>query len=84
MSELIAEIKNIITQELKLTNELDQLTPDTPLFNNPYITLDSIDGLGIIVILQKKYGIRIKDLSQGKKILHSLNTIAEFVKANRQ
>jgi len=84
MSDLTTELKNHIIQELKLTDEFDEVQPDTPLFNNPHISLDSIDALRIIVMLQKIYGIKIQDLSQGRKILYSISTIAEFVEENRQ
>ncbi len=84
MSELTEELKKNIIEELKFTDEFDEVQPDTPLFNNPHVSLDSIDALRIIVMLQKKYGIKIQDLSQGRKILYSINTIAEFVEENRQ
>jgi len=84
MSALTDEIKNNIILELKLADEFTEVQADTPLFNNPYLSLDSIDALRIIVMLQKNYGIKIQDLSQGRKILYSIDTIAEFVEQNRQ
>jgi acyl carrier protein len=84
MSDLAAELKKNIIQELELTTELDEIQPDTPLFNNPYFSLDSIDAIRIIVMLQKNYGIKIQDLSQGRRILYSINTIAEVVEESRQ
>jgi len=84
MSALTDEIKNNIITELKLADEFNDIQPDTPLFNNPHVSLDSIDALRIIVMLQKNYGIKIQDLSQGRKILVSINTIAAFVEENRQ
>jgi acyl carrier protein len=84
MSDLTTELKNQIMQELKLSSEFDEVQPDTPLFNNPYISLDSIDALRMIVMLQKNYGIKVQDLAQGRKILYSINTFAEFIEKNRQ
>ena len=83
MSALTDELKKNIILELKLADEFDEVQPDTPIFDNPYVSLDSIDALRIIVMLQKNYGIKILDLSQGRKILYSINTIAEFVEENR-
>ena len=34
-------------------------------------------------MMEKNYGIKIKDPSAGKEIFKSINTMAEFVKANR-
>lgn len=84
MSDLTAELKKNIMQELKLPDEFDEVQPDTPLFDNPYISLDSIDALRMIVMLQKNYGIKVQDLAQGRKILYSINTFAEFIEKNQQ
>lgn len=84
MSDLTTELKNKIIQELEYSNEFDDVQPDTPLFNNPYISLDSIDAIRIIVMVQKDYGIRIQDMMQGRKILYSIDTIAEFIEESRR
>ena len=84
MNDLTSELKNHIKQELKLSDEFDAVQPDTPLFNNPYASIDSIDAVVIIVMLRKNYGINIQDLPQGRKVLYSINTIAEFVKEKRE
>jgi acyl carrier protein len=46
--------------------------------------LDSIDALELIVMMEKNYGIKIKDPSAGKEIFKSINSMAEFVQANRK
>jgi acyl carrier protein len=83
MSDLTEEIKRNIAQELKLSGEFDYVQPDTPLFSNPHISLDSIDAVVIVVMLQKSYGIKMQDLLQARKVLFSLETIAEYVEKNR-
>ena len=45
--------------------------------------LDSIDALELIVMMEKSYGIKIKDPAAGKEIFKSINTMAAFVEANR-
>lgn len=84
MSTLTDEIKQHIIEELNLKHELDEISHDTPLFSNRHTHLDSLDALRIIVMLEKKYGIKIKDLSQRKKILYSLDAIAKLVEEHRQ
>jgi acyl carrier protein len=83
MSDLTDELKAKIKEELTLSEEFDEIQPDTPLFDNPAFSLDSIDALRIIVMLQKTYGIKVQDLMQGRKILHTLDTIAQFIEENR-
>jgi len=45
--------------------------------------LDSIDALELIVLLDKEYGIKLADPKQGKEIFQSVETMAQFVAANR-
>ena len=46
--------------------------------------LDSIDALELIVLLEKRYGIRLKNPSEGKEIFKNVTTIAEYVSKNRK
>ncbi|MFH1937080.1 MAG: acyl carrier protein, partial [Bacteroidota bacterium] len=41
--------------------------------------LDSIDALELIVLLEKNYGLKIEDPKDGKKIFHSIRTMAEYI-----
>ena len=85
MEDLNTKIKNVIINAL----ELEDITPadiddNAPLFGEGEgLGLDSIDALELIVMMEKSYGIKIKDPSAGKEIFKSINTMAEFVKANR-
>jgi acyl carrier protein len=83
MKELTNELKEHIIDVLNL----EEMTPedidnDAPLFGEG-LGLDSIDALELIVMLEKVYGIKIKDPSAGKEIFKSVSTMAEFVEKNR-
>ena len=43
----------------------DQIDNDAPLFG-PGLGLDSIDALELVVMLEKEYGIVIKDIEEGR------------------
>ncbi len=84
METLIKELKEEIINELNL----EDLTPDdidaeAPLFGDG-LGLDSIDALSLIVILEKKYGLKIENPDDGKQIFFSIRTIAEYIKANKK
>lgn len=84
MEALIKELKEEIISELNL----EDLTPDdidenAPLFGEG-LGLDSIDALSLIVILEKKYGLKIENPEDGKQIFFSIHTIAEYIKANKK
>lgn len=81
--ELINELKGYIIDAL----HLEDITPadienDAPLFGDG-LGLDSIDALELIVMLEKKYGIRITNPADGKTIFKSVNSIAEYVDTHK-
>lgn len=84
MEELILELKEQIIKALNL----EEMTPedietDAPLFGEG-LGLDSIDALELIVLLEKKYGIKLANPAEGKSIFTSVATIADFVSKNRK
>lgn len=84
MEELVLELKKEIIEVLNL----EEMTPEdidasTPLFGEDGLGLDSIDALELIVLLEKKYGIKLANPAEGKKIFTSVNSIAAFVSENR-
>ena len=80
MEELILELKNEIINVLNLEGvKPEDIATDDELFGGG-LGLDSIDALELIVLLEKNYGIKLKDPAQGKEIFR---TMAEFVQANR-
>ena len=83
MEELILELKNEIINVLNLEGvKPEDIATDDELFGDG-LGLDSIDALELIVLLEKNYGIKLKDPAQGKEIFRSVRTMAEFVQANR-
>lgn len=84
MEELVEELKKEIIDVLNLEDVTpEDIDPAAPLFGVG-LGLDSIDALELIVLLEKKYGIRLASPSEGKEIFKSVNTIAEYVQKNRK
>ena len=83
MEELIIELKKQIIEVLNLEDvQPEDIENDAPLFGVG-LGLDFIDALELIVMMEKVYGIKIKDPSAGKEIFKSINTMADFVSKNR-
>ena len=83
MDELIIELKKRLIDVLNLEEmQPEDIDADAPLFGEG-LGLDSIDVLELSVMMEKVYGIKIKDPSAGKDIFKSVRTIAAFVEANR-
>ena len=83
MEELIQSLKQQIIEALNLEDiTVDDIDNDAPLFGVG-LGLDSIDALELIVLMEKKYGIKLSDPTQGKAIFKSINTMAEYIAAHR-
>lgn len=81
--ELVLEFKKHLIQYLNLLD----LTPediqnDAVLFGGD-LGLDSIDSVELIVLLDREYGIKIKNPTEGRQILVDVNTIVDYIEANR-
>ena len=61
----------------------DDIDENEPLFGEG-LGLDSIDALELIVLLEKKYGIKLADPAEGKKIFTNVAAIADYVSKNRK
>jgi len=84
MEQLIEELKQKIIKALNLEGMTpDDIPTDDALFGEG-LGLDSIDALELIVLLEKDYGIKLANPSEGKAIFKSVRTMAEYVQAHRR
>lgn len=79
MQDLKYELKKQIIQELNLQDiKPEDILDDAPLFGDG-LGLDSIDALELVVLMEKYHGVKILDETVGKKVLASINTMAEYI-----
>jgi acyl carrier protein len=84
MEQIILKLKKQIIEALNLAEmEAENIDENAPLFVDG-LGLDSIDALELTVLLEKKYGLKIKTAEEGKKILYSVKSMAEFITANNK
>lgn len=92
MEQLSQHPLSVLSESLKAeiieALNLEDLTPadidtDAPLFGEG-LGLDSIDALELIVLLEKRYGIKLADPKQGREIFRSVGSMAEFIASARQ
>ncbi len=84
MEQLIQTLKEQLIEALNL----EETTPgdigdDMPLFGDG-LGLDSIDALEIIILLEKKYGVRLENSADAKPVFYSVRTLAEYIEKNRK
>ena len=83
MEELILKLKEEIIDVLNLEDvKPADIDENAPLFGEG-LGLDSIDALELIVLMEKNYGIKLQDPSQGKEIFKSIKVLADYIAANR-
>ncbi|MBR4564850.1 MAG: acyl carrier protein [Paludibacteraceae bacterium] len=76
-------LKQQIIEALNLEDmSSEDIKDDEPLFGEG-LGLDSIDALELFVMLEKQYGIKLQSKEEGKKVFRSVNTMAEYIQANR-
>lgn len=72
-------LKELMISELMLDMNADDIGDDTPLFGPAGVGLDSVDALQLVVMIEKHFGFKMADQDQAKRILQSVNSIAEAV-----
>ena len=83
MEELIYTLKQQIIEALNLEDmKPEDIDENASLFGEG-LGLDSIDALELIVLMEKNYGIKLQDPSQGKEIFKSVAVMADFIQKNR-
>ncbi len=83
MRASIQELKAKIVDLFDLEDVIaEQIEDDAPLFG-PGLGLDSIDALELVVLLERDYGIVIKDMEEGRPAFQSVRTLAAFIEAKR-
>lgn len=83
MAIATTELKAKIIESLNLQDITpDQIEDDAPLFGGG-LGLDSIDALELVVMLEKNYGIVIKDIEEGRPAFRSVRTLADFIEARQ-
>jgi len=83
MATSTTELKSQIIAALNLQDVTpEKIDDEAPLFGAG-LGLDSIDALELVVMLEKNYGIVIKDIEEGRPAFRSVRTLADFVDARR-
>lgn len=83
MEELKKELKEEIIKVLSLAELTpEEIDDDAPLFGDG-LGLDSIDVLELIVLMERKYGIRVSSPDEGKKVFVSISAMAKYIAENR-
>jgi acyl carrier protein len=75
------KLKKMLVEELNLEDvSPEDIDDDAPLFGDG-LGLDSLDAVELVVLIQKHFGVEIKDMEEGRPALQSVNSLAAFIEA---
>jgi acyl carrier protein len=77
-------IKEMMVEKLMLKVPKEEIADDLPLFGPEGLGLDSIDALELVVSLEKSFGVSVASSEVAKSALVNVNSIHDFILANRK
>lgn len=84
MEDLKITLKQQIIESLNLQGmKPEDIDDNAPLFGEG-LGLDSIDSLELMVLLERNYGIKIEDAREGRKVLGSVQSMADYISEHRK
>lgn len=74
------KLKDIIVKATGISISPNEIGDDMPLTK---LGVDSMAALEVVVALETEFGVSITDMEAGKQAFSSINSLADFVVANK-
>jgi len=74
------QVKELLVSMLAGLEEVDpaEIKDDEVLFEEG-LGLDSLDAVEIVVLLQRHFGLQVKDMKEGREIFQSIDTLSRYI-----
>jgi len=73
------QLKKMLVEELNLEDVTpEEIEDDAPLFGEG-LGLDSLDAVELVVLLEKHFGVEVKNLEEGRAAFQSVATLAAYI-----
>lgn len=83
LPEIRKKLKELLVENLSLEDVSPEEIKDDDILFGEGLGLDSLDAVEIVVLLQRNFGLEVKDMKEGRKIFYSIDTLANYVYENR-
>ena len=58
---------------------IDEIEDDMPLFGEDGLGLDSVDAIELTLIIEKEFGVKIKDAGENENIFSTPKTLVTYI-----
>ena len=74
------KLKKILVEELNLEDVTpEEIDDNAPIFGDEGLGLDSLDAVELVVILEKHFGVEVKNLNEGRVAFQTINTLVKYI-----
>ncbi|MDR1044412.1 MAG: phosphopantetheine-binding protein [Candidatus Adiutrix sp.] len=81
--DLKSELKKYLVEDLHLEDlSPEEIEDAAPLFGEG-LGLDSLDAVELVVLLQKRFSVLIKDMEEAREAFGSVDRLAAFIAERR-
>ncbi|MCE1229534.1 MAG: acyl carrier protein [Firmicutes bacterium] len=77
-SSLALDVKRLIVQSCQKEADPTSISDEEPLFgSDTRLALDSLDALQVSMAIQKRWGLRLTDSKETRRVLASVGTLVQ-------
>jgi acyl carrier protein len=76
------KLKELLVSHLQLEGVRPEDIKDADMLFGEGLGLDSLDAVEIVVLLQRNFGLEVRDMEKGRRIFQSVNTLADYIYEN--